>query len=104
MRKFTNRLSIYELYVAQHTKATRYGEVKKHLETLKTDKTIQSLIRNKEAKRECYNWLKLVDNYINAGKYKPAEKYLNKILDKYGDTEWGRRARERKAKISGKAS
>ncbi len=102
-KRYAKAISLYELYVAKHMKASRYGEVKKHLEMLKADKTIQSSILKEESDRKCRGWLALADSYISAGMYDNAQKYLNKIIDKYGNTEWGQKARDRQAKIAGKA-
>ena len=45
--QYAKAISLYELYVGQHTDASRYAEVKKDLEMLKTDRSVQSSLHNK---------------------------------------------------------
>jgi len=44
----------------------------------------------------------LAESYAKAGLTDKAKQYLTKIIDKYGDTGWGAKARARLAEIDGK--
>ncbi len=95
-------IKLYEQYVRQFAKAARFEKVKAHLESLKSDKSIQAAIKIDQADKEGKGWLSLADNYAKAGMTDKARLYLTKIIDKYGDTDWGAKARARLDKIGGK--
>ncbi len=59
------------------------------------DKTIQADLHGKDAERECRAWLSMAENFQKAGSPDKAKEYLQKILDKYADTEWGAEAKKR---------
>jgi len=98
-KDYARAIRLYEQYVAAFPKAGRFAAVKARLDALKADKTIQSAIRAKDADRDCRNWLNMADNFLKAGLNEKAREYLKKILDQYGDTEWGAQARERMKKL-----
>ena len=52
-----------------------------------------------QAERECRVWLSMADNFIRAKRPDLARDYLNRIIEKHGETEWGTKARERLAKL-----
>ena len=99
-KKYAKAIKLYEQYVSAFPKARRYKQVKSHLAAMKSDKAIQDTICSKDADRDCRKWLMMADNYINAGMVDKARPYLEKILDKYGQTNWAAKARQRLAKIS----
>ena len=41
----------------------------------------------------------MADTFAKAGRNAKAREYLNKIIDKYGDTDWAAKARARLAEI-----
>jgi len=90
---------LYGQYVERFPKASRFGKVKSHLESLKSDKAVQAAIKTARAEADCRGWMSLADSYANAGENEKAREYLGKIVDKYGDTEWGAKARARLAEI-----
>ena len=93
---------LYEQYVRQFANADRFAEVKKRLEALKGDADIQGAIVSKQAERECRTWIQMADNFARAGRRREARDYLNKVIKKYGDTDWGAKARTRLAEIDGR--
>ncbi len=92
-------IKLYEQYVGQFPKASRFAKVKAHLESLKSDKAIQAAIKSTQADGDCKGWMSLADNYANLGMNAKAREYLTRIVDKYGDTDWGAKARARLAQI-----
>ncbi len=92
-------IGLYEQYVGRFPKASRFAKVKATLDSLKSDDTIQATIKNSQAESDCKGWMSLADHYVNLGMYKKAREYLTKIVDNYGDTDWGVKARKRLAKI-----
>ena len=92
-------IDLYEQYVGRFPKASRLAKVKAALDSLKSDKAIQSAIKNGQAESDCKGWMSLADHYVNMGMYKKAREYLTKIVDQYGDTDWAVKARKRLAKI-----
>ena len=96
---YAKALRLYEQYVARFQRAGRHKAVKARLDALKADKRICAAVRTKEAARECRVWLNLADNYIRVGKPARAKEYLERIVAKYGDTDWAAKARERLAGI-----
>ena len=92
-------IKLYEQYVGQFPKASRFAKVKATLESLKSDKAIQTAIKSAQADSDCKGWMSLADNYAKAGMNDKARQYLSKIVDKYGDTDWGAKARARLAQI-----
>ncbi len=44
----------------------------------------------------------LADNYAKNGLNDKARQYLSRIVGKYGDTDWGAKARARLAEIPGR--
>jgi hypothetical protein len=93
---------LYEQYVRQFAKATRFEKVKARLESLRSDKAIQAAVRSGQAAKECKRWLSLAHSYAKSGLTDKARQYLTKIIEKYGDTDWGAKARARLAEIDGK--
>ena len=49
--------------------------------------------------KQCKSWLSLADAYITNGNPEGAKEYLNKIVNKYGETEWSAEAKKRLEKI-----
>ena len=92
-------INLYEQYVGRFPKATHFAKVKRTLDSLKSDDTIQANIKSSKAESDCKGWMSLADHYVNLGMYKKAREYLTKIIDNYGETEWGVKARKRLAKI-----
>ena len=95
-------IKLYEQYVQQFAKAARFEKVKAHLESLKSDKSIQAAVKSGQASKDCKGWLALADNYAKSGMTDKARQYLAKIIEKYGDTDWGAKARARLDEIGGK--
>jgi acetyl esterase/lipase len=94
-KDYGRALSLYQTYVAKFPKASHFAAVKARYDALKGDKAIQALAKQQSADRECKGWLSAADNYIKNNLNDKARPYLQKILDKYGDTTWGEQARER---------
>ena len=92
-------IKLYERYVGQFPKASRFAKVKAHLESLKSDKAIQTAIKRAQADAECKRWMMLADNYAKNGLNDRACQYLSRIVEKYGDTDWGAKARARLVEI-----
>jgi predicted esterase len=61
----------------------------------KPEKPVRPESSAERAERECQAWLNLAENYLRAKKPEKAKEYLDKIIDKYGDTDWGAKARKR---------
>jgi len=95
-------IKLYEQYIKQFPGSSRLAEVKSHLESLKSDKTVQAAMTKTQAESDCRRWMSLADNYAKAGMKTKAREYLKKIIDKYGDTEWADEARVQLAKIQGR--
>ena len=97
-KDYPRAIAIYEKYVTEHPKATRFAEVKKRLDALKGDKTIQAGIAGKQMETDCKGWMKMADNYLNAGFKDKAAPYLQKIVDKYPTSEYAKEAKKKLAK------
>ena len=98
-KDYGKAIALYEQIVKGYEKADCFAAAKARLEALKADKAIMADVRNKEAERECRSWLQMADNYQKAGLVDKAREYLQKILDKYADTDWGVKAKERLAAL-----
>ena len=98
-KDFGAAMRLYEQVLAACPKSDQCASAKARLEALKGDKAVQATIRERDAERECRSWLAMADNFIKADNAEKAKEYLQKIIAKYGDTEWGRQAKERLAKI-----
>ena len=96
---FAQALTLYEAYVKQFPAAGRFAAVKAHLEELKANKSLVNSAKGQSAERECKGWLSTADNYIQNNMNDKAKPYLQKIVDKYGDTEWAKEAKKRLAGI-----
>jgi predicted esterase len=94
-KDYARALTLYQTYVAQFPKATHFAAVKAHYDELKANKTITASAQNQAAERECKGWLSTADNYIKAGLPDKAKPYLQKIVDKYGETLWAKEAKKR---------
>ena len=94
-KDYARAIPLYETYVAQFPKAAHYASIKSHLEELKSNKAILASAKNQSADRECKGWLSTADNYIQNNMNEKAKPYLQKIVDKYGDTEWAAQAKKR---------
>jgi len=98
-KDFARALPLYETYVVQFPNAAHFNAIKAHLDTLKADKTIQASAKGQGADRECKGWLSTADNYLKNDMRDKARPYLQKIVDKYGDTEWAAEAKKRLAEM-----
>ena len=96
-QEYAKALDLYETYIKQFAKATRFAAVKAHDDTLKADKAIQASANSQVAERECKSWLALADSCIKNASPDQAQPYLQKILDKYGATTWAAEAKKRQA-------
>ena len=92
-------IKLYERYVKQFPEASRFAAVRAHVESLKSDKAIQAGIKRAQADAECKRWMMLADNYARNGLNDKARQYLSRIAEKYGDTDWGAKARARLVEI-----
>ena len=100
-KRYADAIRLYEEHGRKYAKASRAEAVRTHLAKLQADPVIQRLLRSGDAEKECTKWLGMADNYINAKLPDRAKPYLQKILDKYPDTTWADKARERLARIGG---
>jgi outer membrane protein assembly factor BamD (BamD/ComL family)/dienelactone hydrolase len=98
-KEFARALALYETYVAQYPKATRFAEVKARYDQLKSNPAIQASAKTQAAERECKSWLSTADNYITNNMAEKAKPYLQKLIDKYPDTPWAPEARKRLSAI-----
>ena len=101
-KNYALAIKLYEQYVRQFAKATRFERIQAHLASLKSDKAIQAVVRSGQAAKECKRWRALAESYAASGKADKARQYLRKIIEKYGDTDWGAKARARLAEIDDK--
>ena len=90
---------LYERYVAEFAKADRFGQVKARLAALRADKRTAAARREKQAAGPCKRWLSLARSYASAGADDKARVYLNMVVEQYGDTSWGDKARALLAEI-----
>jgi len=98
-KDYAQAMRLYEQVLATCPKSEFCASAKARLDALKSDKAVQGAVVAKDADRECRSWLSMADNFIKADQPEKAKEYLQKILDKYADTEWGRQARERLQKV-----
>lgn len=94
-KDYARAIPLYETYVAQFPKSAHYAAIKAHLDELKGNKAILASAKGQSADRECKGWLSTADNYIKNNMNEKARPYLQKIVDKYGDTEWAVEAKKR---------
>jgi len=94
-------IRLYEQYIQQFSKATRFVKVKARLAALKADSAVVTAARLDQAHKECKKWLALAESYAESGRKDKARQYLKKIIEKYGDTDWGAKARARLAEMAG---
>lgn len=98
-KDYARALGLYETYVSQYAKATKFADVKARYEQLKANPSIQASAKTQSAERECKGWLSTADNYINNNLPEKAKPYLQKIVDKYPGTAWATEAKKRLAAI-----
>ncbi len=99
-KDYARALTLYQTYVKQFPTASHFAAVKAHLDALLADKSIQSAAAGQTADRECKGWLQTADNYIQNNMNEKAKPYLQRIVDKYGDTAWAAEAKKRLAQMS----
>lgn len=51
-------------------------------------------VGDKDTDRDCREWLSLARNYIRAGMPEKAIPYLKQVIERYGDTEYAKEARD----------
>ena len=91
-KDYSIALKLYAQYVESYPKATRFAEVKAHLEAMKKDPAIIAASTEKDAERDCRTWLKMAENFLAADRADKAREYLKKILDTYPGTTWAAKA------------
>jgi predicted esterase len=99
VKDYSRAISLYESYVAQFPKSAHYAAMKSHLDELKANKSILASAKGQSADRECKGWLSTADNYIKNDMGEKAKPYLQKIVEKYGDTDWAAQAKKRLAEL-----
>ncbi|MFA7236504.1 MAG: alpha/beta hydrolase-fold protein [Phycisphaeraceae bacterium] len=87
-------LKIYETYVSQCAGAEHYEDVKAHHEKLKADPRVAAKSDNQDAGAECKEWLAMARNLLAAGRKHLAKPYLQKVIDKYPDTDYAAEAKK----------
>jgi predicted esterase/outer membrane protein assembly factor BamD (BamD/ComL family) len=97
-------IKLYEQYIATYPKATRFAEVKTHLEAMKNDKALAETARDKAAERECRVWLQMATNFLAADDPEKAREYFQKILTTYPGTTWAAKAKEQVDKLPKRAA
>lgn len=98
-KDYGRALSLYETYVAQFPKAAQFAKVKAHYDALKSDGKIVASAKRQSAERECKGWLSMADSYLQINQPDKAKTFLQRVIEKYGDTEWAVEARKRLAAI-----
>ncbi len=99
VKDYLTAFKLYEQYLTLFKGIARYEFVKNHFESLKADPKIQDVLHKQEADRDCPGWLKEADRLLEEGKNDEAKRRLQRILDKYGDTDWAGKAKERLKKL-----
>lgn len=98
-KDYAKAMSLYESYVTQFPKATRFATVKARHDALKADPAILASAKRQTAERECKAWLAAADTYLKINQTAKAKTYLQQIIDKHGSTEWAAEAKKRLATI-----
>jgi hypothetical protein len=98
-KDYAKAMGLYDRIVKGFEKADCAPAAKVRLDAIKGDPAIQAGIHGQEADRDCRSWLAMADNFQKAGATDKAREYLQKILDKYGDTPWAAKAKERLAAL-----
>jgi len=96
---YARAIGLYEQLAAKCPKSDLFDTATTRLEFLKSDKAVQAAIRNNAVERDCRDWMAMADNFLREAQNDKAKEYLKKIIDTYGDTEWGERAREKMSKL-----
>lgn len=94
-KDYARAIRFYEQLIATCEKSDLAPAAKDRLAALKSDKAVMAAVRAKDAERDCRGWLSLADNYAKNGLKDKAREFLQKVIDKYGDTDWGAQAKER---------
>ncbi len=71
------------------------GDAKTILARMEKNQTIMGYVRDHLAEKDCNNWLNQANSFIQTGNLAKAKELLRKIIDKYPDTVWEERAREK---------
>jgi predicted esterase len=98
-KDFKRAIATYDAYLASYPKSHRIAEIRRHLATLKADKTIQSGIASKQVDSDCKSWLSLARTYIQNGSSDHAKVYFQKVIDNYPGTEYARTAAKELAEL-----
>ena len=98
-KDFKRAIATYDAYLANYANSHRIAEVRRHLATLKADKTIQSGIASKQVDSDCKSWLGLAHSYIENGSPQRAQVYFKKVLDNYPGTDYARTAAKELAEL-----
>ncbi|MHB1156824.1 MAG: hypothetical protein ACYC26_08295 [Phycisphaerales bacterium] len=96
---FAAALKIYQTYLAQCAGADDYDAVKAHYEQLKSDPKVLAVAHDQTAAGDCKEWLAMARNLITAGRKAQAKPYLQKVIDKYPDTDYAAEAKKMLAEM-----
>jgi predicted esterase len=94
-KDFASAAKCLELIVKTCPKSPLYESARKRLDVLRADPAVQKALREREAERDCKPWLTMADNFLKADVKDKARDYLQRIIDKYPDTEWAAQAQAR---------
>lgn len=94
-KDYRQAIKLYEDYLKKYRIASRFKQVKAHLEALRSNSTVRAAIFNKTADREGAAKLQLAENYANAGLRDKARAILKQIIEKYPGTKWAKEAAKR---------
>lgn len=98
-KKYSAAFDAYEK-TAKKYKGTKYAKkAKAKLKKIKSNKKIMAKIRRAVTKKKCENWLQLARALAENGKREDAIEYYERIIKKYPDSKYAKRAREEMAEI-----
>lgn len=99
---YANAVRYYRAYrdFVKKWKGTKVAEdFAKRLATMEKDAKLVGRVAKEDAKRECEGWLSMARSYMKNGYEEEARGYLEKILQKYPETEYAEEARRMLAEM-----
>lgn len=93
-QRFGNAWNALQKIVTDH-KDTEVAPIAEGiLARMRENPQVMSEVNDKQAERDCENWLASARNFIAAGRNKDAEEQLRRVIDKYPGTRYSRDAVE----------
>ena len=98
-KQFVKGAALLRKVIKKYSQSPSAAEARKKIAGLKENPQAVKALKAAARDAKCRQYLNMAENFIQAGHPESALEYLDKVIEKYPDTEWAEQARKMKGKI-----